>query len=327
MKKYFILILLISGMALQANAQFNAPDTKDLTQIKGKTLLVALVDENTRTLLEYQHKPDELKVYKDGIAKINEYIKSAFTKYYKFSKGVIEYMPEEKALRTMKGPTGNKYNLCQFRKDGGFNQKFFSDFYGKGDYTPEIRKASLAEGYSQMVISVMDTKKKLGEVYTIEMPAAYPSETDFIYAARMMNNQLKTLSTKHDFEIAEFRTEAIANNEMIKKKTILIDKSQLSDKTTEEDLKKGYPYNFEIVDYSKIQEAIKAEDTSYAYVLVIKSPILESVGGKSQNSIMDLVIDANTNKVIARAKVSRITAGKMATDITRKEMKAFQDPR
>jgi hypothetical protein len=146
-----------------------------------------------------------------------------------------------------------------------------------------------------------------------------------IYAVRMMNNQFTTMQKQKEYKLEEFKAEITANNKLLKKKTILIDPSQLSSKTTVEDIKKSYPYNIEVADYATIVEAVVNEDPAHAIVMIVpvEMPSGKITQSKVNTLLMHLVIDTEDCKVLGKAKPSRMNYDKVADDVTRKEAKEY----
>jgi hypothetical protein len=325
MKKLFVLLLVQLLVAVGVKAQYQDIDPKYVSQVRGKILLVALQEETTRTLLDLKSKPEESQKYKDGIANFNKMLEETARKYWTFGTKGVEVKPQSEVNKLMK--EGNaKYVVLQYAlREGRLNPLMFKDIYGSGEYGNEERALSKKEGYGLFHLQIAQRDKEPTNVYTVFLPVAYPSQADMIYAVQMMNTQFTTLQKKKDYKVDEFEAEIAANNKLLKKKTLLIDASQLSSKTTVEDIKKGYPNAVEVADYATINETVVNGNEAYAYVMI--TPIEMPSGKISQSKVsvllMHLVIDAADGKVLGKAKPARMNYDKIADDITRKEAKEY----
>ncbi len=325
MKKLFALLLVNLLVTAGVQAQFQEIDSKYINQVKGKILLVALQEETTRTLLDLKPKPEETKKYKDGIANFNAMLQETAAKYWKYGTKGVEAKPQSEVDKLMK--EGNaKYVVLQYAlREGRPKPLMFKDIYGSGEYGNEHRELSKKEGYAVFHLQTPQRDKEPINIYSVFLPVAYPSQADMIYAVQMMNNQFATMLKKRDYKFDQFDQEIAENNKLLKKKTLLIDPSQLSSKTTVEDIKKGYGNNVEVADYATIIEAVKNGEEGYAYVMItpIEMPNSKITQNKVSVMLMHLVIDTQDGKVLAKAKPTRMNYDKLADDITRKEAKEY----
>lgn len=325
MKKLFALLLVQLLVTAGLKAQFQDIDPKYISQVKGKILLVALQEETTRTLLDLKSKPDELQKYKNGIAKFNTMLQETATKYWKYGTKGVEAKPQSEVDKLMK--EGNpKYIVLQYGlREGRVKPLMFKDIYGADEYGNELRQLSKNEGYGVFHLQAAQRDKEPVNIYSVFIPVAYPSQADMIYAVQMMNRQFALLQKQREYKVDEFEAEVKANNKLLKKKILLVDPSQLSSKTTVEDIKKSYSGDVEVADYKTINDEVVNGNATYAYVMIV--PTEMPTGKINQNKIsmmlMHLVIDTEDTKVLGKAKPVRMNYDKLADDITRKEAKEY----
>ncbi|TXE16370.1 hypothetical protein ES692_12620 [Psychroserpens burtonensis] len=72
----FLLLALFSMSSIHAHISFNNLD--DILEIKKRTLLVVLKNENPKTLKKLSDNPEELNNYKNLISLYNQSIRDAF---------------------------------------------------------------------------------------------------------------------------------------------------------------------------------------------------------------------------------------------------------
>jgi histidinol phosphatase-like PHP family hydrolase len=325
MKKVLCLLMLVLGVSTTTHAQLETPDMRDVQMVKGRILLVAIQEETTRALLDYRNKADTLKYYKDGIAAFNAKWKDAISKTFKFCKG-IEYMSYLKVDKLVRENQAGKYAILTFDlKDGHPDTYQFGFLYGHGPYNNDIREKSKKLGYGVFRLSLATHEKTLREVYSVTMPVAYPSEADMIFALDIMQYTFTTVQKKRDYNVDEYKEEIRKNNKLLKKRNLLLDRDQIAAKTTREDLKEVYPYQFAIVDYDKIEEAVVNRDSSFAYVEIVphQPRASDKNNSKVTQAYFAIVMDAGHPRVLAMAEAKRLNYNELFDDISDKEMKDF----
>jgi hypothetical protein len=323
MKKIVLVLAAQLLFVWVAQAQFDLPESKYLSQLRSKTLLVPEQEEATSTLKLLQNKPEELQAYKDGVARFNEMLHRTIDKYWQIGKGV-EYMPKSKADKEMADGNSKMVELVYELREGDVMPIMFSKIYGQADYSNGIRLMSKAAGNGVFRLKLAGAKGKPSEtIYSVFLPVAYPAEGDMVYAIRMMNNELAKAMKDRSYQVNEFEGAVVTNNKQLKAKTLLIDPSQIDSKTTVEELRKNYSGSVQLVDYEKISEAILNADSTYAYVMIVPGGDPGTKVNALRTPVMHLVVDAASNNVLGAVKPNRMEYGKIQTDISRKEIKDY----
>lgn len=325
MKKIICLAIVLFGVNMVTYAQFQTPEQHDVVMAKGRILLVAIQQETTRALLDYRKKADTLQYYKTGIAAFNAMWKDAVSKTFKFCKGV-EYMPYQQVDKLVRENQAGKYVILTFElKDGGADTYQFGFLYGHGKYDGEIRQKSKKLGYGVFRLSLPTHEKTTKEIYSVTMPVAYPSEADMIYALDIMQYTFTTVQKKRDYKVDEYKEEIRKNNKLLKQRTLLVDKDQVSAGTTYADMKEVYPYPFAIVDYEKIEEAVVSRDSSYAYIETIPSQprATDKNASKVRQAYFSIAMDAGNPRILGMAEAKRLNYNELIDSISDKEMKEF----
>jgi hypothetical protein len=323
MKKILFALAAQLLFVLGAQAQFQLPESHYVSQMRMKTLLVALEEESTSTLKQLQYKPDEMKAYKAGVAKYNEMLKSAVDKYWKIGKGV-EYMTRSKADQELKNGSTKYIELALDNRNGIIDPTMFGKIYGGGDYTNEIRQLSKKAGFGVYRLKVGNKGQEPDIIYSVFIPVLYPSQGDMVYAVRMMNNQLEKAMKDHTYtDPKQFEDDVKKNNKILKSKTLLLSTTQVDPKTTVDELRKAYAASVQEVDFPKVDEAIQNGDSTYAFVMIVPGGEKGTKVNAERTPIVHLVIDAATNNVIGVALPTRMEYGQFQTDITKKEIKDY----
>ncbi len=322
MKKVIGILALQALMFAPAYAQFDTPNKPDINSIKSKVLLVETQDEVTRTLMDLRPTPDLQQRYKDGVAHFNQLIQTVVDKNYKFGKKV-EYMSAPKVAALIRDGKASKYAILHYTiQNSKVDPMDIGPVYG-GDYTDSVRDYSKSKGFGIISIQLVNSDKKAEDIYSVAFPVAYPSGADLVYALQMMQYVFGKVLKTPDYQIKDFRAEMEKNNKALKRRTLLIAKSQVSPKTTLEELKTEYYHPIEIVDYKTIDDAVMNNDSNYAYVQVLPIKASASTAGKINILLRDLVLDAKDGRILATMKPGRMSREKIADDITKKEVKMF----
>jgi len=285
-------------------------------------LLVETQEEVTRTLMDLRPTPDLQQRYKDGVAHFNQLIQTVVDKNYKFGKK-IEYMSAPKVAALIRDGKAGKYAILHYTvQNSKIDPMDIGPVYG-GDYTDSVRDYSKSKGYGIISIQIINTDKKAQDVYSVALPVAYPSGADMVFAIQTMQYVFGKLMKNADYQVKDFRAEMEKNNRALKRRTLLIAKSQISTKTTITDLKEGYFHPIEIVDYKTIDDAVMNNDSNYAYVEVLPIKATPTMSGKISVVLRDLVVDAKDGRIMATTKPGRMSRENIADDLTKKEVKAF----
>ena len=326
MKKVFGFIMLQSLAFATCYGQFKTPVAQDVNALKNKPLLVETQEYVTRTLMDYEEKPEAKQRYKNGVDSFNSYLKFAVEKYYKWSKKPVEYMSASKVAALIRDGKATKYAILHYTVENSYvDSHDLGPVYGGGVYNDSVRAYSKSKGYGVISVQVVGNDAKPQDVYAVALPVAYPSCADMIYAMEMIRNVFTEVTKEKDFDIKEFHETIVKYKRFMKKRTLLIAKSQLSAKTTLHDLKERYDWPIEIVDYTTIDAAARKGDSAYAYVEVIPVKASAQQAGKLSNALRDLVIDAKDGKVLGSARPVRMDREKVADDITKKELGEMQE--
>jgi hypothetical protein len=326
MKRIFWILMLQAGILAPAFGQFTTPLKIDVNAVKGKILLVETQEEVTRTLMDLRTKPDEQQAYKDGVANFNQMLKDAVEKYYKWGTKGVEYMPALQVEQLVRDGKASKYAILHYAiQNSLINPLDIGTVYGH-KYNDSVRIFCKSKGYAIFSIQLPGMDKKVRDVYSMALPAGYPSGADMVYAMQMFHNIFTKVIKVKDYEQKEFRDDVNKYNKLLRNRfrTLLIDKTQLADKTTIDDLRKGYDGPIEVVDYEKVNDAVVQNDSAYAYVIIVPEKSTEKTPA-GRLTIYHLVIDAKDGKVLGTAKPGRMNYNNIATDISRKEVKEYME--
>lgn len=236
-----ILIFLLMLNAVLTNAQMTS--TADAKKIKGQKLIIALQ--------EYPKKASNED--KAMIDSANASLTFALKKYWDFNE-VAEVLPLSEAKEFVKK---NK-DYCYITIDEGVSR------------STTIRDSYRYVSYSEK-LSIYDPKIQ-ATVYLPKYEGPMTTTTT-VYATMQLNKVLELLYDEEFKNVMGSMGYVKKNGPKIIKKTLLIPKEYVSPKLSKDDIKLAYPYDLDLCDLDKIENAILNKDSKYAVVFYVPIPV------------------------------------------------------
>ncbi|RRO24484.1 hypothetical protein [Flavobacteriaceae bacterium 14752] len=250
-KKGLILVfVLATSFTLKAQMGFGKP--KDIRALKERILLVGIKTPNEKKVKKISRKnPEELKAYKQSIENYNNAIKMAFNQNWDLSKSV-EFISQEEIQEISKDKK---------RKD---QYGYFKTF---------IRIAPLSSSIGSLPqytyeIGLLDKKKP---IYSFQYDSYENfNEADAIFIKQQMYHYLKNRLKKdrENLKRKDLKKALLENTKKLKNMTLYLDQDLISSELKNK-IQSVYPYEYEIVDKSKIDEAIVKKSEGFAYVKAV----------------------------------------------------------
>lgn len=305
MKYIFVLLLLF--VPLKPFAQFGQGKVEDIQDIKKRTLILLLEEEDEKILKKLAKKPDELKFYKDEIVRLNADLTEITAKFWTFTSAPVTKTRTE--VEALKASKDNKYAVLAFDRYKATD--WARDFYGVNRY------AINSKLIGALFIDLIEEFEERKSVSIQNLPNLVPTKGDLAAGLEMMQNYLNArLAGKKRKDTMD---EVKENGTQLKSKTLLLDKEDLKGKLKPADIKAAYPFNYKIVDYAEIEKAILEKDSQYAFVQIV--PL--SLGTLSFEHI---VLDAGTGKALTQYLPIQATIGNSSNTnerIGEKALKAY----
>lgn len=218
-------------------------NTKDAKEIKDLKTIVALKEYPKKV------KDNEKKL----IDASNEALTFAMKNGWDFNT-VSDYMPLSEAKLFVK-------------KNKGYCYVSISDGVSKSsNKTTHFQTLAYSELLSIYI------PKKASAVYLPSYVGPL-SNTSAMYAVMQLNKNLSNLYDNNYSSMMGMSKYVKKNAPNVIKKTLLIPKEYVSDKLSLDDFKVEYPYDFELCDLEKIEEAITSKSTQYAVAFYVPIPV------------------------------------------------------
>jgi hypothetical protein len=264
-KIIFILTLFFLSAYL-VNGQAGLANPEDIGKIKERTFLIML--EEPKKELMAKLKPEEQEKYTADINSYNEMMKTLMPKVWTLS-SKIDFKTRSEIMELINARDPN-YTYLEYEKYrvqlgsvGGFRSTFQSD--AKRDLLNVVNPGgAIAE--TNLSIRPTDKAATSLEIISVRMPSVFPTKGE-------MANAVKEILYTFDKRMAGMKTMQLATQPKREAKRLatmklLINSDDLN--ATEEQIKKVYPYPYEIVKGKEQQDlAILSNDTSYAVIKVI----------------------------------------------------------
>jgi hypothetical protein len=318
MKKFFI--FLFFSLALhQLNAQYVKPyyreDEKIMKQNSEKKnrkfiaastrkLLVVLNEQDPGKIKEFQHTEEKLRRYKELLGLTNKLLFDLVPKYWRQNNCQVEF---------------KKYSECLELKKSGRQDYFTIDFSSLRQsenisrllsFTdPDMARRELLKNPDEFGKFEISLIEKFGKdaFYDFATIVAYPNELDFIISLQQINNLFLAKYSDHTLSMSGYEGLIMDKHPYLNNKTLLIDSLQInfSNGFNMKDLSENYPYRYQLSSSDKILKAIKASDTTQAYLAIIpslnitgKDNSFSSTAGGSMNEALKDYVSSYTHYII-----------------------------
>jgi hypothetical protein len=248
MKKTNLVFLLFITLSLNSFAQFKLIDKDRLTIAEGKNLMVVLKSDVT----EYELPEKQKALYAGTDSNYNDAVKSVIAKYWQLTKGEIAFKTTDE-INKMSPEDRLKYVYLE-----------------SAWKTVETNLQGEYYLYSFNVCYLNSDNKKVSVFDIKYVPDDKITKADIIFFTKVLNNHIKI---SKEFSKYKESNDAEKNIEMVKAKTLLIDKEDTE--ITPETIQKSYDYKAEVVDASRIQSEIEKESDDYIFIKFIYSPGLD----------------------------------------------------
>jgi len=277
--KKIIFILLAGFYVKSAYCQFDFPEQKESMELKDRTLLVELKEEDPKTIKKLSKVPADLEAYKNEIKAYNEMMQKYFPAYWNLN-NTIEYKTTSEIDALFEKQPKPKYAVF----NSGWTQK---------QQQTHNNVKTLYDVYSFKIYLQEDAKKRnnypkaKGCFFSVSLRSDEISPGDLVFIIHQFNNFISTSASggkKSDL----FNIES--NLETLKNKTLLLDKNTLD--IDEGKISAAYPNSFKVVTNLEIEQAIIDKNKEDVYISFVWSD--------KKNCYLYVVADAENGKLLSR---------------------------
>lgn len=277
MKTKLLLFLVLLGTSIQSFGQYLGK-VKDFTEFQKRPLMVVLPEIK---------KGADIK----SAMKRQEVIKTSFSRFWTLQNQISFLSPAEfKAMK--KNKKKEAYAVVSFK----------SLHISKGSYSPDNSRpmgAPVQYKYgvtdrgiaNVMLLGLSEDALSNRWIYNLTFTSDSPTEGSMASTLFLAQN-IAMRGSKENEELS-LKKEAIINASKLKNLTLLIDKSKLDRKVTEQEIKEAYGLAFKVVETSEVENAIMNKTPGYAYVYMLPN----SASGKELQ--LQLVLDTEKCEVIS----------------------------
>lgn len=294
MKKIIILALCLLSTAGFAQMGFGKPE--EVAAVKKRALLVMLEEEDPKKVTKLNKKPEELALYQSEIRRVNDAMKEA-AKYWTFH-STVDFKTRSEIIKLQEAKNKNyavlsftRYKIenwhTNFQSTAPNSAKIYyngntGSFTSTSSYWYGQRYVGGSREIASVYIDLIEGLENGRPVYIQNLPNLFPTLGDLVFGVQMVQSYLEgRLSGKKRSEGMEDIKEYA---EVLKTKTLLLDREDIKGNLKEEEIAKNYPYKYIVTDYATIEKAILEKDKNYAYVQI--TPMMGTSG------FVHMVVDA-----------------------------------
>ncbi|MDO7877410.1 hypothetical protein Q5H93_21900 [Hymenobacter sp. ASUV-10] len=219
-----------------------------LAALESQPLVVLLRDESPQELQKLAKRPTDLAQYKASVALYNSQVQQLIPKIWTLSPA-IEFKSEEE-LEAFKKNKQQATLVLMYTQQRLGSLDNMNHTWG-GTYSD-----------TKWLLALMGGRRAVWSLSTV-MPPRSVAAYDIVSGLR--NLQLKVKAARATPPLDE-RAERQEYSQRLRTKTLLIDQTGLPEGLTESELRKIYPYPFQLVTVPEIETAVLAADPHYAYV-------------------------------------------------------------
>ena len=249
-----------------------AGDEKLVKDLRARTFIGVLLEEDPAIIKKFAKKPLELAEYKKNIKLTNDNFKIVLTKYWKLNATV--------QFKTLTEIDVLKAEIAKDKKNKGLYAFMRMDYYSYKGNSREESQLITSQEYTSDINYLRVYFLDGTELSYSSLPNVLPTMSDLIYGVRHLSNTL--IGMEYGRDLTALTEE---NCPQIRDKTLLVTQEQMGDLPAK-DFVKAYPFPYKIATQAEIDKAVLANDLKFAYLVsadqsdsvVMKMIVLTSTG-------------------------------------------------
>ena len=297
-------LIATSAMAQPAIEMFCTSKKDYVAEAKKRQWLVELVQEDPEIVKQFGRKhADELKKYQESVASLNKVAQKVISEQWTLTSTRPIFKTKAEVEAMAKNNQTGEYAILSI-----------------GRYQMVSAEATTSKTGAPVVKEEANLSMRLGgnmyrHLGAVNLPSPAPTEAQMMVALQLLQNHIDI--RENSTSVTAFEDNLKKNGQLLKTKTLLVPKQDLKRGLTEEEIKTVYPYPVKIMDRAEIEKAILAKDKKFAYVQV-----LPAFGG-AKPLTMQLVVDTEDGKLLARSVPSPVVKGVIKHEIKKDNFKDF----
>ncbi|NOS91457.1 MAG: hypothetical protein HOP30_06020 [Cyclobacteriaceae bacterium] len=338
-------LMMLSAIVLLAitsplHAQMGFGKIEEIQQVKSRRLIVVIEEPSERMMKKLQKRPrkGDVEDYKADLATFNENLKAVVEKFWPYNKSGIQYKTLKEVEKLEKSNSkGYAVLTILSSKPSSMRAGFL---YADGIYWVKDIKDDFEDRDDWMLSTmVINTIEDWGKkpVYYVPLFDVFPTKASMVYG-------IKSIDAYFSYRIAKKKSGVSVKEEaerkeeiMMKKfpllanKTLLIRGEWLDEKLNEEEIKKIYPFKFQVCDREMMDKVVLEQDPNYAYGVVM--PTIISTSNSNMVLYLHFILDAEDSQAMwfQKPKRGQMMVGSMFSgkagheNFTAKILKAIGD--
>jgi hypothetical protein len=284
-------------------AQMGFGKIEEIQQIKSRRLIVVIEEPSERMMKKLKKRPrkGDVEDYKADLVTFNENLKAVVEKFWPYNKSGIQYKTVKEVEKLEKSNSkGYAVLTILSSKPSSMRAGFI---YDDGIYWVKDIKDDFDDRddwmFSTMVINTIEDWGKK-PVYYVPLFDVFPTKASMVYGIKSIQTYFNYRIAKKKSGVSSKEEQERKENQMKEKfpklaqKTLLIRSEWIDEKLNEEEIKKIYPFKFQLCDREMLDKAVLEQDPNYAYGVIMPNVISTS----SANIVMysQFVLDAEDSQ-------------------------------
>jgi hypothetical protein len=280
--KKLILVFFISFFVLELRGQYVKPYyredekvTKERTVKRNRyflealkrNVLVVLEEEDPKKIKELQKSEMKLAEYRRLIDLNNRLLMDLIPRFWKQNNATIEFKKNSECI-ALRQAGSKEYFTIEFAsmKD----KDFFLPALSETDPLIKRKELLTKTGNFGKFEACLIEKFGKSSFYEFTTITSVPNELDYIISIQMMNNFFLSKFYEPTISKSGYESFSMERHTNLQNKTLLIDSAQVafSPGFNAKDLKENYPYNYKMAGATEILKEVKAQNGTYAYLLI-----------------------------------------------------------
>jgi hypothetical protein len=266
-------------------AQMGFGKIEEIQQVKSRRLIVVIEEPSERMMKKLQKRPrkGDVEDYKADLATYNENLKAVVEKFWPYNKSGIQYKTLKEVEKLEKSNSkGYAVLTILSSKPSSMRAGFL---YDDGIYWVKDIKDDFDDRddfmFSTMVINTIEDWGKK-PVYYVPLFDVFPTKASMVYGIKSIQTYFNYRIAKKKSGVSSKEEQERKENQMNEKfpelaqKTLLIRSEWLDEKLNEEEIKKVYPFKFQVCDRETMDKLVLEQDANYAYGVIMPNVISAS---------------------------------------------------
>lgn len=272
------IIVLVLMTSLHLRAQMGMGKIEEIEEVQKRKLIVMIEEPREKMLkkIAKNTKRGSVEDYKADLQVYNENVKAVFEKFWPYNKTGVQYKTFEEIKALSKSKSKEYAVITCVSAEPRWSSAGFN--YAEGLYWVKDIKDDFEDRddamFSVMAVNTIEDFMSR-PVYYVPLFDVFPTKASLVYGIKTIESYFKMrIEVKKNGSRVRDEREKIEEDmarraPMLANKTLIIREEWLDKELTKENLKKYYPYPYQVCDKDFMDKVVMEQDGNYAYGVVL----------------------------------------------------------